>query len=195
VELSTRLSEQLSGLALGSVRDGPGVAGDLTALITTLDEVVSGYAGLRLTLLQSGYPVELTALPRQEPDQPVVTSLRIPLPPVVGVVEESGRLVVWSTVPGSLVDLAADVGYVFRGTGRATSSQVTSSVVLDADLPPPGTRSGMQGLDELATVNRAVGLLIGQGHDPGSARDVLDRRATEAGLSTYELAARLLQER
>ena len=41
MELSTRLSEQLSLLALGSARDGSGLIGDLTALVSTFSTLRS----------------------------------------------------------------------------------------------------------------------------------------------------------
>jgi hypothetical protein len=47
--------------------------------------------------------------------------------------------------------------------------------VLDADLPPPTTMSGLIGLDELSTVNRAVGILVDQGHHPNQAHATLRR--------------------
>jgi hypothetical protein len=195
VELSTRLTEQLSLLALGSVSNGDGLTGDLTALVSTLSEAVSGYAGLRLTLVHDGQPVQLTAMLPPEPDLPVVTSLRMPLPDVTGALEDGGELVVWSTVPGSLVDLAADVGYVLHDRRDGTAGDASPAVALDDDLPRPGAASGVRGLDELATVHRAAGLLIEQGHDPRAAHDVLRRRAAEEGLSSYELAERLLGHR
>jgi hypothetical protein len=42
-------------------------------------------------------------------------------------------------------------------------------IVLDADLPPPTTMSGFVGLDQLTTINPAVGMLIDQGHQPNQA--------------------------
>jgi hypothetical protein len=201
VELSTRLSAQLSLLALGSARDESGLIGDLTALVSTLSEAVSGFAGLRLTLVQGGHPVQVTSLLPAASGQQVVTSLRVPLSKVAGAVEEGGELVVWSTVAGSLVDLAADVGYVLRGpsgtsgTSDPAGRHASRELALDVDLPHAGSGSGVRGLEELASVNRAVGVLIAQGHDPRSAHDVLRRRAAEEGLSTHAWADNLLGRR
>jgi hypothetical protein len=194
VELSTRLSDQLSLFALGSVRDGTGLIGDLTALVVTLSEAVSGYAGLRLTLVHDGHPVQLTAMFPPASDQTIVTSVRLPLDPVSSSFEEGGELVVWSSVPGSLVDLAADVGYVLHDPTIGADRDGSSVVELDADLPRRDAGSGVHGLDELATVNRAAGVLIGQGQDPRSVQEVLRRRAAEQGLSAHAWAVRLLRE-
>jgi hypothetical protein len=194
VELSTRLSEQLSLLNIGSARDGSGLVGDLTALVSTLSEAVSGYAGLRLTLLQGGHPVQVTSLLPEAGDATIVTSLRVPLPAVVESAEQGGELVVWSSVPGSLVDLAADVGYVLRDPARPADQTALPVVALDSDLPHPGAGSGVCGLEELATVNRAVGVLIGQGQDPASVQEVLRRRAADEGLSPSAWADKLLRQ-
>jgi hypothetical protein len=195
VELSTRLTEQLSLLAVGSATDGTGLTADLTDLVATLTDAVSGFVGLCLTVVHDGHPVELTAMLPPTSARTVVTSLRMPLPAVSDAFEDGGELVVWSSVPGALVDLAADVGYVLHDRSDGPAGRASPVVALDDDLPRPGAVSGVRGLDELATVHRAAGLLIGQGHDPRSAHDVLRRRAVEEGLSSYELADRLLRRR
>jgi hypothetical protein len=195
MELTGRLVEQLSLLALGAVRDGSSLVDDLTELVSTLSEAVSGYAGLRLTLVHSGQPIRLTSLPPVRAGHQVVSSLSLALRPVSDAIEAGGRLVVWSTVAGSLVDLAADLGYVFDdadGAGRAAASSV---VRLDEDLPPSGTTSGLDGLDELATIHRAAGLLIARGGDPASVQETLRAAAADDGTSTSAWAARLLDRR
>lgn len=194
MELTDPLAEQLSLLADGTVRDGRELVDDLAALVSTLSEAVSGYAGVRLTLVHSGQPLRLTALLPARPGHPVVTSLRLGLRPVSDAIADGGEMVVWSTVPGSLVDLAADVGYVFGDTVGARRTG-RSLVKLDEDLPPPGTTSGIEGLDELATIHRAAGLLIAEGHDPALVHETLRARAASDGTSTYAWASRLLDRR
>ena len=195
VELSARLSEQLSLLAFGVERDGAGLVEDLTSLASTLAGSVSGYAGLRLTIVHTGHPVQLSALLAPQPGRAVVTSLRLPLRPVSSDFEEGGWLVVWSTVPGSLVDLAADLDYVFQQNEERTDRRASSFVELDVDLPIPTIASGVDGVDELATIHRAAGLLIEQGHDPDSVHATLRHQASGDGVSTYAWADRLLRRR
>ncbi|HEY0240935.1 MAG TPA: hypothetical protein VGC37_20075 [Friedmanniella sp.] len=190
MELSERLLAQLSLLPTGAERDGSALVDDLAALVTTLSEAVSGYAGLRLTLVHSGHPVQVAAMTAVRPGQEVVTSLRLALGPVSDAFEEGGRLVVWSTVPGALVDLAADLGYVFLAGGTTRSGPPV--VDLDADLALPPTISEVTGLDELATIHRAVGLLIGRGHDPATVHQTLRDGADGDSTSTYAWAVRLL---
>ena len=63
---------------------------------------------------------------------------------------------------------------------------------LDGDLPPVTMTSGIAGLEELSTINRAVGVLIGDGHRPEAAHDILRRGASVAGTDTHQFARRLL---
>lgn len=191
VELSRRLSEELSFLALGVERDGDGLQDGLATLVSTLSGAVSGFVGLRLTIRQSGHPVQLTALQPSRAGDQVVTSLRLPLPLVSRTFEEGGRLIVWSAVRGSMVDLAADLRYVLCATSEG--SRPDRAVQLDIDLPLPEVVSGVDGLAQLATVHRAAGLLIGRGHDPDSVHDALRDGASAAGLSTHAWALRLLR--
>jgi hypothetical protein len=195
VEQPARLIAQLSSLALRVGQDEPGLTEDLTTLVSTLSEAVSGYAGLRLRVVHSGHPVRLTALLPTRDGHPVVTSLRIPLPAASTAFEVGGRLVLWSTVSGALVDLAADVGYVLQEGGEGGDGRGPPGLELDADLPPPAGESGIDGLDELATIHRAAGLLIERGYEPGSVLATLRRRASADGLSTYAWAEQLLRVR
>ena len=65
--------------------------------------------------------------------------------------------------------------------------------MLDADLPPPTTISGLVGLDELTAINRAVGILIDQGQHPNQAHAALLGHAAAAGVEPHIYAAGLLQ--
>ena len=195
VQLSARLSRQLSQLAFGVEPDGSALVEDLTNLAATLTSTVSGYAGLRLTIVHTGHPVQLTALLPTQPGQPVVTSLRLPLRPVSSAFEEGGWLIVWSTVRGSLVDLAADLAYVLHEALDGSVQGASSLVDLDVDLPPPTAASGVDGLHELATIHRAAGFLVEQGHDPESVHATLRSRASSDGVSTFAWADQLLRRR
>jgi hypothetical protein len=65
-------------------------------------------------------------------------------------------------------------------------------VHLDGDLPPVSMSSGIAGLEELSTVNRALGVLIGRGHHPQDAQEILRRGAYAAGTDIHQFAGRLL---
>lgn len=160
----------------------------LTALATDLQDAVSGYVGVALTVVHGGQPVVLSTVP---PGQvlTVSTTLGFPLRLLSPDFEAGGRAVFYSTVPGSLVDLAADLRHVLSPDAAPHAPRPE----LDADLPPVRTSSGIAGLDELATVNRAVGILLEQGHDPDTGLDLLRRRALAAGVPVHVVAAELLQ--
>jgi hypothetical protein len=57
----------------------------------------------------------------------------------------------------------------------------------------PATMSALDGLDELSMVNRAVGILIDQGHHPNEAHATLRRQVAEAGVEPHLYGARLLR--
>lgn len=197
MELSARLSDQLALLAGGVGQGGSNLVEGLTTLVSTLTDALSGFAGLRLTLVHTGHPVRLTVLSPSAPSpsaqvSAVVTSLRLPLEPVSQAFENGGRLVVWSTVAGSLVDLAADLTYVLRRTGHGGERR-SLMVELDEDLPLLGAASGVDGLDELATIHQAAGLLIGQGHHPDAVHETLRSRARDEGLSTSAWADQVVR--
>jgi hypothetical protein len=67
------------------------------------------------------------------------------------------------------------------------------SIVLDADLPPRTSVSGLTGLDDGSVINRAIGMLIDQGHHPDEAHATLYRHAAAAGVEPHIYAAQLLR--
>jgi hypothetical protein len=66
------------------------------------------------------------------------------------------------------------------------------AIVLDADVLRSTSVSGLTGLSELSAVNRAVGILIDQGHDLDHAYDTLRQGARTAGVEVHVYAARML---
>lgn len=183
------LLTHLARLAGPAVSDsGPaGLDEQLAGLVAALQQAVSGYAGLRLIVVHSGHPVTLTATVQERVDKPT-TSLGIALPRLSTAHEAGGRMVFYSTVPGAFVDLAADLTYALnRGTPGV------AAVELDVDLPLAPSRSGLTGLDDLITLNRAAGVLIGHGHHPDTAQQDLSSRAAAAGLTTLAFAAQILR--
>jgi hypothetical protein len=65
--------------------------------------------------------------------------------------------------------------------------------MLDADQPPRTHGFRLSGLTELSIIDRAVGVLIGQGHHPDHAHATLRRDAARARLEPHVWADRLLQ--
>ncbi|SDT10202.1 hypothetical protein SAMN04488543_3036 [Friedmanniella luteola] len=145
-----------------------------------------GHAGLRLTVVHSGHPVTLTAVTAERAEA-TRTSLGLPLPLLSPAYEPGGKAAFYSTVPGAFVDLAADLTYVLD---RSRTRAVT--IELDGDLPLVTSGVLVTGLEDLAALNRAAGILIARGQDPGTAPQALRTRAGVAGLTPLAYAHRLL---
>jgi hypothetical protein len=67
------------------------------------------------------------------------------------------------------------------------------SIKLDADLPPLSRTSGLTGLAELTALNRAIGILVDQGHDVEQAHQLLRRDAAAAGVEPQIYAAGIIR--
>jgi hypothetical protein len=160
----------------------------------------------------------LTAFPSLQEGDSIKTSLRVAFAALGSGFDGQSRVVFYAATPGAFVDLAADFGYALDAPILSTSPPARSGdgqhgpdqpdgdrqhhpvcreghqlIVLDADLPPPTRVSGIDGLDEMSVVNRAVGILIDQGHDSNEAHDTLRRQAAYAGIGPHLYAAQLLR--
>ena len=193
-DLSTQL-HQLSNTELGSDT----LDDTLLALTANLEAAVPSYLGLQLTIIENAWPVILTAI---RPDPVATTSLRLPLAVLGPHFDPQSRVTLYATIPGAFVDLAADLGYARHlptATNHVTDEAGNSTrhgprngglqIALDADLPPSTRISGMSGLAELSTINRAIGILLGQGHRPDRASETLRRNAFQQALNPYTHAA------
>jgi hypothetical protein len=134
--------------------------------------------------------------------------LRIPLTVLGPRFDPDSRITIYAATAGAFVDLAADLSCALdlpTSTDRSTApdspngddqrhSQVDDDrrITLDADVPPNPLVSGVPGLSELSNINRAIGLLIGHGHHPDHAGEILRCHASIEGLEPHSYAARLL---
>jgi hypothetical protein len=205
VELSTGLITQLQELTISIGADDHVVDLALAALVVDLKAAVPSYSGLQLTITQSGFPVVLTRF--AELDGSVVTSLRLQLRLLDVGLEAASRVVFYARTPGTFVDLAADLGYALGDADTMDDERKENhdgnpfrqidghrpGIELDADLPPPTRVSGLSGLADLSTINRAVGVLIANGHDPDDAHETLREQAAAAGLEPHAWAMWLLR--
>ena len=130
---------------------------------------------------------------------------------------EGGSIVFYAEKPGAFVDLAADLSDALgvelviapppvavdgdrhpdgedgpRSGGAAAT--VTGRASPRHDLPPVSRESGLFGLAEYSTINRAVGILIADGHAPTDGHLELRRRAASAGLEPHSYARKLLTD-
>jgi hypothetical protein len=192
VDLPLELASHLRDL-VESIDAGDGMlTGSIAGLDADLRAAVSSYQGLRLTLVLDGWPITLTAFTRIDGDPPA-TSLRLALSVLGPGFDPNSRIVLYAGRPGSLVDLAADLGYLHRRTAP-TDPPGDLPIVLDADLPPESVESGLSGLDEYAAVHRATGVLLGRGHPLDHAQAALGLAAEASGVTVPQYAARLLRE-
>jgi hypothetical protein len=172
----------------------------VVALVEDLRTAVSSYQGLRLTLALDSWSITLTAFADTDGQRPA-TSLRVALTDLGPGFDPQSRIVFYAGTPGAFVDLSADLDHVHR-LGRPDTAYAADgnrgghqpAVQLDVDLPPESVVSGFSGLDEYATINRAVGMLIDRGHHPDRVHSLLRRGAATEGLALPVYAARLLAE-
>jgi hypothetical protein len=180
VNLSAALAADL-GLLSAAIQHADGGLGPVVeSLDTQLQVAVDSYVGLTITIAAEGHRISFTT---SEPGVTAHTSLSIPLTAVAG--SESGSsLVLYATVPGAFVDLAADLGWVLEIKPMA--------LLLDQHLAVPAPSDGVTGLREHATINRAIGALIERGHTPESARNELRRHPGLDGGDVAAAAQRIL---
>ncbi|HEU4908475.1 MAG TPA: hypothetical protein VFT17_06395 [Propionibacteriaceae bacterium] len=178
----------------------------LAALIAALHATTATYCGFQLTIVRNQWPVTLTAF-TDDHDLPVGTSLRLPLALVSPAVDPESRILFFALTPGALTDLAADLSYALGGIpvvhqtpaadnrglrGTRVDGQRTA-IELDVDLPPLSRVSGLTGLAELTVLNRAIGMLVDQGHDIEQAHQLLRRDAADAAVEPHVYAAQILR--
>ena len=211
MDLSAALLVHLQDLAASIGQDDQDLDDTLAALTAALHLTATTYCGFQLTLVENQGAVTLTAFADGHDadghDAPVGTSLRLPLALVSPVVDPESRVVFFAVTPGAFTDLAADLSYVLGGIpvdlalpavdgvdqrGKRVNGQ-RRTIELDVDLPPRSRVSGLTGLAELTVLNRAVGMLVDQGHDIKQAHVVLRREAAAAGIEPHIYAARILR--
>jgi hypothetical protein len=211
VDFPTALLRDLLDLSSSVELDEDELGARLAALVTALRAAVASYRGMYLTVVEGDQPVSLSAFHSTE-DGAITTSLRLPFAALAPGFHVGSRVVFYAASPGAFVDLAADHGHalhapiIFNGLRpRLTESPEGDgqhrdghrdgheSIVLDADLPPATLVSRLTGLDDVSTINRAVGILIDQEHHPDEAHTTLHRHAVTAGVEPHIYAARLLR--
>lgn len=178
----------------------------------TLSDAVPACLGFQLDLVDHGLAVTLTSFQPLVKAVDVVTSLHIPLlllgllrfPPTVSDTrptrfDPGSSLTLFGARSGAFVDLAADFGHALKsarerlpGQDHAHRHSPPDAVTLDRHLIPSSMTSGFAGTEDLATINRAVGYLIEQGHDAAAALAELGRRAAAAEVTVLVYAAQLL---
>jgi hypothetical protein len=206
VDLPAAVLVHVQDLTASLGQDDRDLSDTLAALATALRSTATSYCGFQLTLVGNQWPVTLTAFDDGH-DAPIGTSLRIPLGLVSRMVDGESRVVFFAGTPGAFTDLAADLSHALGGipvNGRSSTANNADDhgtrvnghrkvIELDHDLLPASRTSGLTGLAELTVLNRALGMLIQQGHDIEQAHQLLRREAAAAGVEPHIHAARILR--
>ena len=205
MDLPTALLPHLQDLTASIGQDDQDLDGTLAVLTAALRSTATTYCGLQLTLIENQWPVTLTAFISGH-DLPVGTSLRLPLALVSPAVDPASRVIFFAIIPGAFTDLAADMSYALGGIPvdqaspavdgvnqrQMRGSDQRRAIELDADLPPVALVSELTGLAGLTVLNRAIGMLVDQGHDIEQAGQLLRRDAAAAGVEPHVHAAQIL---
>jgi hypothetical protein len=206
VDLPAALLAHVQDLTTSIGQDDQDLDDTLAALTAALRATAATYCGLRLTIVDSEWPVTLTAFTDGH-DAPVGTSLRLPLALVSPTADSESRVVFFAITAGAFTDLAADLSYALGGIPVDQASPTADGVgqrgihvdgrrraiELDVDLPLLSRVSGLTGLAEVTVLNRAIGMLVAQGHDIEQAHQLLRRDAAAAGVEPHIYAARILR--
>ena len=193
MDVPPTLAEQLQSLSCSPHPDASAAAPSdgaltdaLSRLCRDLVAVVPSCLAVSIAFSRLGVEVVITTDTSggaPHGDTEVLASLALPLP-TAGL---NGVLVLQASAPGAFGLLADDL-VTLLGSGHRPPE-------LDAHLVPltASTDSALAGsLAELSVLDRALGVLIGQGWPPESAEAELHRRAAIAGLTVAAVAERLL---
>ncbi len=198
MDLPAALLSHLQDLTARIGQDDQDLNDMVATLTAALHSTANTYRGFQLTIVQNQWPVTLTAFSDGH-HVPVGTSLHLPLVLVSPAVDPESRVVFFAATPGAFTDLAADLSYALGGIpverGRTGVDGQPNVIVLDSDLPLVSPVSGLTGLAELSALNRAIGMLVDQGHDIEQAHQVLRRDAAAARVEPHIYAMRILLPR
>jgi hypothetical protein len=169
VDISDALAADLARLTQARDTDDIDLETHLNAFANDVKLAVPSFIGMTITIALDGHEVSFTVRDSSIAAASTRTSLLIPLAALT-TTDAAGTYLLYATTPGAFVDLAADLSYAL-GIGP-------TNLVLDGHLPTADDQTGTSGLDTRVAIDQAIGVLIGRGHTPETARDELHRRAS-----------------
>lgn len=186
MEINAALAAEL--VILTEALDDPGtdVAESLLRLTADARVAVASYLGLRVIIARADPPVVFTAFEDGVDNGEIRTSLMLVLETFGDGCTPCVSLLLFATVPGAFVDLAADLCWM---TGRPLTD-----VILDQHLDVLVERHAADALQAASVINQALGILVGRGYTPEQADQELDTRAVDAGTDRHQAAALVLSE-
>ena len=183
VDLSDAIASQLAELGSSAIQ----VPEAIEQLHALLLHAVPSTIGLSITIRICD--VDLTLTTSLEGVAPQ-SSLRVPLSMWAGF-DPGSEVVFYAAKAGSLVDLAAELGWTLGLNLVWTGQSPDPVLIVDQHLTPV---PGFSGLDDLSAVNRAVGVLLATGRSHTIAVEALRLAADRATSSTAAAARALLDD-
>ena len=120
-------------------------------------------------------PVSVTSAERGDTSD-IATSLCLSLA-WVPLLRTDSQIIFYASVPGSFVDMAADLAVALGSEGLRLDEDIPLAIVSD-----------LTGMARLSTINEAVGVLIGHGHTPDGAQRELRHIADTTRVSIQRAA-------
>jgi hypothetical protein len=163
----------------------------LTRFADQMRLAVPSYLGVSLTMTTARMPTTVDVVDDVMAPDCIRSSLRIPASAAAALMGRGSSrsvgdqeivMVLYAGVPGALVDLAADLGWL-TGLGEA-------DLVLDQHVMGPQAADSTADLNSM--VNQAIGVLLGLGETPERAGMIIDERAVAGGISTSVVAAAII---
>ncbi|MGX7679130.1 hypothetical protein ACSMXN_09545 [Jatrophihabitans sp. DSM 45814] len=178
MEISAALAADLGVLSRALDQADTDIEHALEALADSVRQSVPSYLALCVTLVIDGLPITIRfpdgALPAD-----VATSAVLALPAVSSAAH--GSIVeFYAATAGAFTDFAADLSFAL--------GLPMDAIRLDREPPAPSHADASIGVREMSLVNIAIGILIGRGYLPASARAELARLADVAKVTVVSAA-------
>ncbi len=184
MEIAAALAAEL-GYLTAALDDTEADVGDSLRRLTAGAAIaIPTFLGLSVTVVGSDPAFAFTAFVDGVGAVDVGTSLRLALPGVDARLVSPVVVVFYARVPGTFVDLAADLAFF--------TARPLSDFALDQHLPGPAEQDCATNLSESSITNQAVGVLIDQGYTPEQAERHLEVESAAAGISRYAVGLRIL---
>jgi hypothetical protein len=171
--------------ALSEALGAPG--SDLESLLRDLGAssalAVSSCLGFSISLVVDSAVFSVTLMEPLLPYSEIVASVTIPLASLESM-EAGSEIAFYSTKPGGLVDLAADLSYAL-----GLSPEVAQ---FGNHITPGAQGTTTTGLDQAKSHNQALGILLDHGYDLAQARTELAQLARQSQTTPEVVARRLI---
>jgi hypothetical protein len=187
VTIRAALAADLGLLTEALDRPGVDIEATLEQLVLVAAQAIPSYLGLTVSLVTRDDDLAFSTLTHENEIARITTSVRIPLGPRRSSPDPEGPgsvLILYASVPGAFVDLAADLAWL--------TSRALQDVRLDDDVTAASVRHLAPSLSDRSSIDQAIGVLIGRGRTSGEARDELTDLATASDVTLASAACALL---